>query len=225
MAISDKTRKILWGKSGNCCALCKQELIKDIDDKNTVVGEECHIISSKVNGPRHKKITNYDDYENLILMCPIHHKIIDEDELTYTEELLRMLKRNHEQSITSKIIKDKEKNIMQDIILEKSSNVRDLVRTIYNVSQYITDYPVECKDDYGLFQVFFDLVHNSDVICDYDEFDRIKIFDEYYQQLVDKGYCILLGRYEKFFTNNLDTAFVYIVTNKQYEDKKVNIKM
>ena len=158
-------------------------------------------------------------------MCPIHHKIIDEDELTYTEELLRMLKRNHEQSITSKIIKDKEKNIMQDIILEKSSNVRDLVRTIYNVSQYITDYPVECKDDYGLFQVFFDLVHNSDVICDYDEFDRIKIFDEYYQQLVDKGYCILLGRYEKFFTNNLDTAFVYIVTNKQYEDKKVNIKI
>ena len=175
MAISEKTRKILWGKSGNRCALCKQELIKVINDKSTVIGEECHIVSSKEKGPRYRQLTNYDDYENLILMCPTHHKIIDDNELTYTEELLRMLKRNHEQSVISKLNKDKEKKIGQNICLIKSTNVRDLVRTINNVGFYVTDYPVECKEDYELFQSFFELVHNSDVLCDYDEFYRIKI--------------------------------------------------
>lgn len=224
MAISEKTRKILWGKSGNRCALCKQELIKVINDKSTVIGEECHIVSSKEKGPRYRQLTNYDDYENLILMCPTHHKIIDDNELTYTEELLRMLKRNHEQSVISKLNKDKEKKIGQNICLIKSTNVRDLVRTINNAGFYVTDYPVECKEDYELFQSFFELVHNSDVLCDYDEFYRIKIFEECYQKLVDKGYCILIGRSDKFYGGAFDTAFVYIVTNKQYEEKKVVYK-
>ena len=224
MAISEKTRKILWGKSGNRCALCKQELIKDINDRSTVVGEECHIVSSKEKGPRYRQLTNYDDYENLILMCPTHHKIIDDNELTYTEELLRMLKRNHEQSVISKLNKDKEKKGGQNICLIKSTNVRDLVRTINNVGCYVTDYPVECKEDYELFQAFFELVHNSDVICDYDEFYRIKIFEECYQKLVDKGYYVLIGRSDKLYGGNFDTAFVYIVTNKQYEEKKAVYK-
>lgn len=49
MPISSKTRKILWAKSGNRCAICKIELIhqeKGSTDK-TVIGEECHIVGQK----------------------------------------------------------------------------------------------------------------------------------------------------------------------------------
>lgn len=217
MSISDKTRKILWSKSGNCCAMCNQKLVVEIDGNNTVIGEECHIISSKQNGPRHKYLPNYDTYDNLILMCPTHHKIIDDNEMTYTEELLHMLKKNHENSVFIKSKNEEELNI----ILTKSTSVRDLVRAIYNAEQFATDYPVECKEDYELFQEFIDLVNNSDVLYDYDEFERMRIFNDCYEDLIKKNYCILLGRIEKFGPYKLDTVFVYIVTNKEYEDKKV----
>ena len=55
MAITNKTRKLLWGRSGNRCAFCKIELVaeKDHNNVNLNLGEECHIISSKIKGPRH----------------------------------------------------------------------------------------------------------------------------------------------------------------------------
>ena len=55
MAISDKTRKVLWGRSANRCAICRQELVVDATayDNESVVGEECHIVSAQINGPRY----------------------------------------------------------------------------------------------------------------------------------------------------------------------------
>jgi len=98
MTISNKTRKNLWGKSGNRCAICKTELFskKDAVD-NLNIGEECHIISEKKNGPRYVEgLTNYDKFENLILLCRNHHIEIDTLINTYTEEVLRYMKTNHE---------------------------------------------------------------------------------------------------------------------------------
>ncbi len=54
MPISNKTRKFLWSKSGNRCAICKTELFTNKADKDDLnIGEECHIISFKKNEPRH----------------------------------------------------------------------------------------------------------------------------------------------------------------------------
>lgn len=97
MAISIKNRKNLWAKSGNRCAFCKTELFnkkESLDEFN--IGEECHIISSEEKGPRHKLIDNFDTLDNLILLCRNHHKEIDSLVDTYTEEILRYMKLNHE---------------------------------------------------------------------------------------------------------------------------------
>ncbi|HWP60610.1 MAG TPA: hypothetical protein VNL14_22135 [Candidatus Acidoferrales bacterium] len=55
MAITDKTRKILWGRSGNRCAMCRRELVVEATptDDESVVGDECHIVSGKGQGPRY----------------------------------------------------------------------------------------------------------------------------------------------------------------------------
>lgn len=107
MAITDKTRKNLWAKSGNRCAFCKTELFaSDVDENEFNIGEECHIISSKSNGPRYKEgLTDYDVPENLMLLCRNHHKQIDELHETYTEELLNYVKLNHEQWVQSTLNK------------------------------------------------------------------------------------------------------------------------
>ncbi len=106
MAISDKTRKKLWGRSGSRCAICYIELTpieKDITG-GLNIGEECHIISSKTTGPRFTtSYDNYDDYDNLILLCCNHHKEIDEQDILYPVDKLRRIKSEHENKIKESI--------------------------------------------------------------------------------------------------------------------------
>jgi HNH endonuclease len=113
MAISDKSRKILWGRSGNRCAICRQELVVDSTshDDEPVVGEECHIVSGKGHGPRYDASVpenRIDDVENLILLCRVHHKMVDDQAETYTAEVLRSLKNNHEVWVASKFAEEKQ---------------------------------------------------------------------------------------------------------------------
>jgi len=103
--VNDKTRKLLWGRSGSRCAFCRSELIMDATphDNESVVGEECHIISGKSKGPRYDpefSVDKIDSYSNLILLCRIHHKIIDDQSETFTTDILRQLKANHERWVT-----------------------------------------------------------------------------------------------------------------------------
>ncbi len=79
MSISEKVRKELWAKSGNRCAICNEELFQSIDCNSFNIGEECHIVSEKKDGPRHiDDYGDYDAYSNLILLCRNHHKEIDD---------------------------------------------------------------------------------------------------------------------------------------------------
>jgi hypothetical protein len=108
MPISDRTRKILWGRSGNLCAICKKELVIDAtpNDDESVVGDECHIVSAQKNGPRYNENypqENIDTYQNLLLLCRVHHKMIDDQHETYITELLLKIKENHEKWVTAKL--------------------------------------------------------------------------------------------------------------------------
>ncbi|MFT7611092.1 MAG: hypothetical protein ACI9J3_000030 [Parvicellaceae bacterium] len=107
MAISDKSRKNLWAKSGNRCAICKTELFaKDESENEFNIGEECHIISKKDTGPRHKEgLSDYDHHSNLLLLCRNHHKEVDELMDTFTEDLLNYIKINHENWVRKSLSK------------------------------------------------------------------------------------------------------------------------
>jgi len=103
MAISDRTRKLLWGKSGNRCARCFRILSVDeteLDDPS-IVGEECHIVSGR-GGPRADAdfpADEIDDYANLILLCRIDHKTVDDQEHTFDAAVLRTMKDAHERKV------------------------------------------------------------------------------------------------------------------------------
>jgi len=60
---------------------------------------ECHIVARAKKGPRSGSIKprDLDDYRNLILLCPTHHKEIDDQPAEYTIEQLREIKRKHEE--------------------------------------------------------------------------------------------------------------------------------
>ena len=104
--ISRKTIKELWGKAACRCSICNKELILD-DPKRTCIGEHCHIISKKPDGPRHQKyINDYDAYDNLILLCRNHHKEIDDNPINYTIEKLKQIKNDHEKRIAQQLKKE-----------------------------------------------------------------------------------------------------------------------
>jgi tetratricopeptide (TPR) repeat protein len=92
-----KTIKRLFAVSGNQCAFpdCTTPLVVD----DTVVAEICHIKARSPDGPRYDPDQDEKErhaFDNLLLLCPIHHKIIDADPATYTVEKLGQIKAEHE---------------------------------------------------------------------------------------------------------------------------------
>lgn len=104
MAISERTRKMLWGRAAARCALCDRQLVidpSDVGDREAVVGDECHIVAQHPGGPRSGEplSTGIDDYENLILLCKADHKRVDDQPAYFTRERLNQLKATHERRI------------------------------------------------------------------------------------------------------------------------------
>lgn len=102
MSIRLKTRKMLWGRSANRCAICRCELVIDSSepDDESIIGDECHIVSRSPDGPRgnnHLPSDHREKFGNLILLCKIHHKQIDDQENTFSVEKLHSIKSAHEQ--------------------------------------------------------------------------------------------------------------------------------
>lgn len=79
-------------------------------DDASVVGDECHIVSPKEHGPRFDASfpeNQVDDPTNLVLLCRVHHKMVDDQCETYTVEILRLLKANHEKWVSSMLTEQK----------------------------------------------------------------------------------------------------------------------
>jgi hypothetical protein len=108
MSITDRTRKILWGRSGNLCAYCRRVLVEDGDELSdeSVVGDECHMIGEKPGAARgHIGIgrDDLDEYDNLVLRCKVHHKLVDDQPETYSVDRLREMKAAHELWVREKL--------------------------------------------------------------------------------------------------------------------------
>ncbi|MGW9549640.1 HNH endonuclease signature motif containing protein [Citricoccus zhacaiensis] len=110
MAIGVVERKLLWGRANDECAYpdCSQELTVNLDDPESrvlgnagaVIGEEAHIRSGSVDGPRYEAKfprDEIDTYRNLILLCPTHHTLVDKDcGRGYSIEDLEQMRVHHE---------------------------------------------------------------------------------------------------------------------------------
>jgi hypothetical protein len=96
---SRTTVKRLFAVSGNLCAFpkCSTPLV---DPKSSsIVGEICHIKGDKPGAARYDATQTNEDrqaFDNLILLCNVHHKIVDDDDTAYTVSRLLQMKQDHE---------------------------------------------------------------------------------------------------------------------------------
>jgi len=113
MTIGIVARKLLWSRAGDQCAWpgCEECLTVDLHDvvsakiqiQGIIMGEEAHIRSGRPDGPRYDASypgDRVDLYENLILLCPNHHTLIDkEGGVAASVEQLLAIKRQHEERL------------------------------------------------------------------------------------------------------------------------------
>lgn len=89
--------KLLFARSGNRCAFPKCQAPMAVNE--TLTGEVCHIKGARPGSARYDRSQTDVErhaYANLVLMCPTHHTVIDDDEEAYTVERLCKIKAAHE---------------------------------------------------------------------------------------------------------------------------------
>jgi len=198
MGITSKTRKVLWAKSGNRCSICKIELFSNEEGKEDLnIGEECHIISGQKKGPRYKEgLIDYDKYENLILLCRNHHKEIDALTDTYTEELIRYIKQNHENWVSStlnnSIKNQKEKKAR---FLSRITSGKELLNILTDSHGYRTDYDeIENEEEADFIGgILQDLTDYGDISGMVEAYDKVKMglqLKELIKRIEEKGYFL-----------------------------------
>lgn len=128
MRIKSPDIKILYSRSAGKCNICGLDITED----DIHIGEMAHVIARKQNGPRgiSTKYPEINSYENLILLCPNHHEIVDKNPEKYTVEYLLTIKKNHEDFINTRL--DISKNYLDDL-----DSLKTLLRYI-PITQYIS---------------------------------------------------------------------------------------
>lgn len=95
---SRPTVKRLFALSGNLCAFpsCSTPLVDP--QSGSIVGEICHIKGDKPGAARYDSAQINEQrhgFDNLLLLCNVHHKIVDDD-TAYTVQRLLQMKQQHE---------------------------------------------------------------------------------------------------------------------------------
>jgi hypothetical protein len=93
MRPTESTLKRLFARSGNQCAFPR--CVAPLTHNDTLIGQVCHIRGDKPGAARYdpsQAASERQAYDNLIILCPNHHTVVDDDERAYTVERMHTTK-------------------------------------------------------------------------------------------------------------------------------------
>jgi len=126
--INPTVEKFLWGICAGRCEFegCNKFLGEhEITKKDGNFAEKAHIEAVSPGGARYKGEMSEDELnsvDNIMLVCPTCHKLIDENEDIYTVDILREMKRKHEERVSKVTQVD---NIQKSLMIGYFANIRD----------------------------------------------------------------------------------------------------
>ena len=107
MAISDKDIKLLWSRAAGRCSAphCSEELMPRLAKSGScIMGEMAHVIGRRSGAPRSDPAVGANDkYENLILLCPNHHTLVDKAPSDFPVSTLRKWKSDWEEQVRRRL--------------------------------------------------------------------------------------------------------------------------
>lgn len=224
---------MLWGRSANVCAFpdCKRVLVIDetLTDDPSVIGEEAHIVARKKDGPRgESELTEEqrDKYDNLILLCNIHHKLIDDQDVEYSVDKLHTFKKDHEKWVIQNLLTDNKKLKDDELYvsyLEYFIEETDLHNWNTWTSWMLGSSEIFSKERYDCLRELSNYIVSRVWSKRYPEFenslinfknflnDLIKVFDTHLEERKN-SYAI-----ERFYRHTRDGEEVYHQLIKKYE--------
>lgn len=174
----------LFARSGNQCAFpgCTNKFYLD----DVYVGQKCHVEATSKGGPRYnvKRIEDgtVDDESNLILLCPIHHKVVDSCPETFTPAVLKNIKNKHETEVARRMSGEGDEQGKFHIKLKRIFQKYHFER-IFSVQSF--DVPFEERD-------YLDVIHGYEEIKQLmDEPCALSISSESQEELI--AYANALG--------------------------------
>jgi len=125
----------LLARSGNVCAFegCSAPIYSDDD---VYLGNFCHINAVNVGGKRYDSALSpeyINSYDNLILLCGVHHKEIDTLDKVYTPERLKQIKANHESFFSE------QRPVSDDLVLNAGIEYNKLITELLTNIQTTVD--------------------------------------------------------------------------------------
>ncbi|MCK9236166.1 MAG: ABC-three component system protein [Weeksellaceae bacterium] len=209
--ITELTIKKLYSMSGNHCAFpdCTQTFF-NVGNK-TNVSNICHIEAAEQGGQRYNP--NSDDeyrrsFDNLILLCPNHHKVTD-DVQKYTVTVLKDMKKQHEakflQSVIGQDVITKNPSALNIIISELGSRIFD--------SQSTTE-PMSAPDPENKIQ-YNNVVRFRPIIEEYKVYQGR--LNKIYEEIEKQG-----STRKEFVLHNIKSA--YLIEKGKYNNDIEQIK-
>jgi hypothetical protein len=158
-SVPARDAKMLWGAASGRCSYpkCAKRLVarRAGADLEVLLGEMAHIVAKSAAGPRGEvaiATAERNRYGNLILLCEEHHKIVDSQRVTYTPELLRQFKQDHEQRCQQPFADDEPlaaatQPWVTDALYGTFMPVLDLPKKIYS-AECVVSSERELKNDF-----------------------------------------------------------------------------
>lgn len=153
--IPPKVVNLLLARSCGRCQYegCNENLTKDIlTQKNYNIAYIAHIIAAEANGPRGDEVLSpqlCQDFENLMLLCDKHHRLIDREDVTgHPVEKLVSMKRKHE-SLMERLTNFKSKKETEILLFGANIGKQSMPLSYNNAHETIIDshYPAS---QYGI---------------------------------------------------------------------------
>jgi hypothetical protein len=153
VGVSAADQKILFALSGNVCAFpeCNRRLVEPATahDDAAVIGHIAHIVGASRQGPRGAE--GLSDAQravhiNLILLCRDHHAIVDAQPRTYSVQVLRQMKRDHEARIaklTQSGLEALQPTLVRETLYSSLLPVTHLPAAIFHAPTSYTDLQYE----------------------------------------------------------------------------------
>jgi hypothetical protein len=231
MAIRDRDRKILWSRAGNRCSVCRAVLVREgeVGGGLTVIGEECHIVSAADTGPRSGgPVADVDGYDNLILLCPNDHRLVDSLVDDYPVDRLEAIKRAHEEWVRAALEQSDglaQLSIVraQPSALRRLSSAKDVLNIAAAAHESSLDYEeIRSEEERDVVAGFLQSVHDlAEVWAELEPAARIHAtfdLDRDIQSLEEQGWLVFgertRGRIRGGVSNEdsvWDTAYLHLV--------------
>lgn len=139
-------RTALIALSGGTCYYpdCREPVVRFVSGKPIPHLEVAHIVASSDDGPRGDHRVDPDDrdlFENLILLCAEHHKVVDNRKLwhRYPKEMLREWKNDREEGARDSLAGLREispaklRDLVSEAVAARDENLEDMARRLSGV--------------------------------------------------------------------------------------------